>query len=96
LRTCPEQRGSEELPVSQWSGLRDDNSAGWLLPAARGYLPAKLAFGHELSGQGCAEDTFVIDKDFVEGSTMRAHALSVIARAMAVTNGFKTVDNSCG
>ena len=96
LRACPEQRGPQQLPVSQRPGLRDDNSAGWFLPAARGYLPAELTFGHELKGQGYAKDTFVINKDFVEASTMWAHALSVIARAMTVTNGFKTVDNSCG
>lgn len=96
LRTCPEQRGPQQLPISQRSGLRDDNSAGWFLPAAGGFLPAELTFGHELEGQGRAEDTFVINKNFVEASIMQAHTLSVITRQGPVTNDLETVDNPCG
>ena len=79
-RTRPEQRDAQQLPVSERSGLSDDNATGRFLPAAGRYPPAQLAFGHKSKRQGHAEDALVISKHFVEAKPTQIHILSVRSR----------------
>jgi hypothetical protein len=59
-RASPEQRGSENLPVSKRAGMGDHHAAGRFLPASGGYLPSQLVFRHEPKRIGSADHTFVI------------------------------------
>ena len=88
LRTRPEQRGPQQLPVGQWSGLRDDNATGRFLPAARCDLPAELTPRHESKGHGGTQDAFVISKHIIKALAIQVHTLSVIGCSKVVTIDF--------
>jgi hypothetical protein len=93
MRTGPEQRGTQELPIGQRSRLRNDNPAARLLPAAGRYLSAKLIFCHESESQGRAEDAFVLGEHVVKAVAMGVHALSVMDWPKFAITDFKSVDN---
>jgi len=80
LRTRPEQRDAQELPVAERSGLSDDNATSRFLPATGRYPPAQLAFGHKSERQGRAKDAFVISQHFVKAKPTQIHTLSVRSR----------------